>query len=434
MEERVTGQKLVIESCDETLSTTIAAFKYNPYMKSFYWLFGALIFVSCDKLIQDNYGVSSSSTDVIFDLKSVDNLVVDSSIILERKLIVLEYTEKSMIGDIDKVLMTDDRILVLDKRVAKALFVFDHSGAFIKKMGEHGGGQGELGYLYDFDIDPYGNIYLLDIGLRKVIKFGKDLTYLGERRFNFNTFQFGYVDDNRFAFDQRGRSNGKMSDLHNLDYRLLVWDIMKGIDKRYFAYNKIYDVEGIMNLTSQNLYRSDSILLFNDPFTYDVYEITSDTLRKKYSFDFGSGNIPESYFNKSLGENLNEVNQLIGGLRTSRYVQSISNLYENERFFIAFFRKHDTPYLFLYSKISNRVLVKNGLEFPNKGIGLLPVGIYNKYLIGIIRYPEIEEIRGNFKNGSPKDIASLKADGLDLISTFGNNYNPIISIYKVKEF
>lgn len=127
------------------------------------------------------------------------------------------------------------------------------------------------------------------------------------------------------------------------------------------------------------------------------------------------------------------MNRLIENLRTSKYVYGISSLYENKRHFIAFIRQKGTPYLFLYSKTSNKVMVKNSLSFPNDGVGLLSVGVHGDHIIGIIRYSEIEKIKEKLENGTPDEIASLKAEGLDLASTIGQSYNPIISLYKLNE-
>ena len=78
-------------------------------------------------------------------------------------------------------------------------------------------------------------------------------------------------------------------------------------------------------------------------------------------------------------------------------------------------------------------MVKNSLSFPNDGVGLLPVGALGDHIIGMIRYSEIEKINEKLENGTPDEIASLKAEGLDLASTIGQSYNPIISLYKLNE-
>ena len=58
-------------------------------------------------------------------------------------LLSLKKTESSLIGKIDRVIIADSLIFVLDARIAKKLFVFRHNGQFVRTIGSQGKGEGE---------------------------------------------------------------------------------------------------------------------------------------------------------------------------------------------------------------------------------------------------------------------------------------------------
>ena len=76
-------------------------------------------------------------------------------------LIPLEATDQSLIGNIDKIICTDDRFYILDKRTSKNLFVFDHQGKFIRCIGQAGRGPGEYLEPSDFVVYPKENLIIV---------------------------------------------------------------------------------------------------------------------------------------------------------------------------------------------------------------------------------------------------------------------------------
>jgi hypothetical protein len=50
--------------------------------------------------------------------------------------IPLETTEKSVIGNVEKVIFCNEKILVLDGKISKGIFVFSKNGKFLFKLGD----------------------------------------------------------------------------------------------------------------------------------------------------------------------------------------------------------------------------------------------------------------------------------------------------------
>ena len=86
-----------------------------------------------------------------------------SSLFSSVKIIPLQITDNSIIGTIDNLQVTDDKLFVLDKINANSLFVFDMKGKFLFKVGNKGLGPGEYSEISDFTIDIVNKfIFLLD--------------------------------------------------------------------------------------------------------------------------------------------------------------------------------------------------------------------------------------------------------------------------------
>jgi hypothetical protein len=67
-----------------------------------------------------------------------------SSIFKNVQTIILEAGKDCLIGSLDELQIFDGRIYILDKHIAKSLFVFDMEGRFIRKIGSLGRGPGEF--------------------------------------------------------------------------------------------------------------------------------------------------------------------------------------------------------------------------------------------------------------------------------------------------
>lgn len=149
----------------------------------------------------------ADNTPEILEVKSKENagLITSKLISDDHKIIKLETSDACLIGEISKVMMTGDRILILDRGITKRIFSFTRQGKFLKIIGKKGGGPGEMDDPRDFEVINQ-NIYITDRQCR-VFKFDQDGNYLTYFRLPFLSTQFcGFSDDN-FFFYNRDRSN-----------------------------------------------------------------------------------------------------------------------------------------------------------------------------------------------------------------------------------
>jgi hypothetical protein len=107
-------------------------------------------------------------------LKHQDTIYT-SSFFTNVRTVILEDHDDALIGEIQWIQAFDNYILIFDFAIAKKLFVFDKNGKFLRQIGKTGRGTGEYIQVIDFCIDTERReIYLLDEGSRKVLKYNLD--------------------------------------------------------------------------------------------------------------------------------------------------------------------------------------------------------------------------------------------------------------------
>lgn len=151
-----------------------------------------------------------------FDVKSLSHIepldIIDTSSI---KLIRLETKKESAFANIDKLLVTDEFLLVCDYDKTKAVLMFDCDGNFVRKISGLGRGPGEYTRLYAVDIDRKNHqIIIYDLSTKKLIFYGYDGTFLKEIHLkNYCGMTFSCVNDTLFAFYLHINMDGNHNEL-----------------------------------------------------------------------------------------------------------------------------------------------------------------------------------------------------------------------------
>lgn len=131
-----------------------------------------------------------------------------SSLFSKAGIIVLEDTDESLLGRIDKIEFLDNNLYVLEEN--RGLFMFNKQGKFIKMIGSKGGGPGEYVGLNDMSVDAENKkIYLLDGQSQKILRYSSNGNYekdfklenKGTRTSHIQYFN-GKVYTDLYAFDK----------------------------------------------------------------------------------------------------------------------------------------------------------------------------------------------------------------------------------------
>ncbi|MEX0724068.1 MAG: 6-bladed beta-propeller [Gracilimonas sp.] len=265
-------------------------------------LFLFSVLIGCNDNFKDaNHAITE------IDVDKADSVYV-SDFVKQVTYIPLSNTNRTLIGNVDKVRMDEDRIYVLDMYQSVGVFVYDHSGNFLFKIQNFGRGPGEFMGPYDFTID-YENdeIVIYDARGMKICFYDKETgQFLREKLFEFRFRRFEAISDG-FLFHTDNRPNPNIccniiktdKDLNIIDEFVRVKDGMRGA---FF-------------MTPTNFSKHDDTLFFYSHNDYNIYSSVNGDFSIYKSFDFGEKNAPEEYYvdselekrDKILGDNVGMI-------------------------------------------------------------------------------------------------------------------------------
>lgn len=231
-------------------------------------------------------------TEVIIDTKN--EVGISRSLTTEyfksRKLVKLETTNESLIAQINRLIVYENRYYIFDHQ-NKSIFIFDESGNYISKIHNIGNGPGEYIQLSDFTIDVKNQriILLCDIPSCLI-----------------------YYDMNGQFLDQEKNSNLKRYIAANEDVLIFVnhFENYIGIQNKgkYSEFLKIEDyiINKEFYSIHPNIIRSNHTYFFK---VYDnvIYELTDDNVLPKYKMQFGNKAVDKSVIIENELEEIVEI-------------------------------------------------------------------------------------------------------------------------------
>ena len=151
------------------MSLIIKPFKTTPY----YGIVVGLIALNIVGCTNSNVQQAPTPEISIQPSEAKESQKFDSMFSYSRH-VILQTTDSSMIGKINKVLIDDNLIYIMSDNAR--IFVFNDNGDYIKSFSHIGQGPGEYISLSDFDIKD-STIYLL--GSNSIHKYSTDNSYEG---------------------------------------------------------------------------------------------------------------------------------------------------------------------------------------------------------------------------------------------------------------
>lgn len=128
----------------------------TKYLKFIFSISLLFFFTMCNFSDRNTISKTSINTNLIeinLEEQDYENTVFYTDLFESIKIIPLETNSNCLIGQISEIEIYNDTIYILDKNIAKALFMFDKNGNFIKKIGSLGKGPGEYISPKSFTID-----------------------------------------------------------------------------------------------------------------------------------------------------------------------------------------------------------------------------------------------------------------------------------------
>ncbi|OJV31768.1 MAG: hypothetical protein BGO29_01235 [Bacteroidales bacterium 36-12] len=156
-------------------------------------------------------------------LTDVDTITIHYSSIVEKiEIIALENQEGALMGNINKMQISDDTIFILDTMIAKKILVFNMDGKYIQQIGKFGRGPGEYLQIMDFTVNEKDKqIVVLDVG-NKIhtysIHTGEYLRTLNFENDNIGVYAIQYANDKLYAAIRNFNKDNQSCMLLEMDY------------------------------------------------------------------------------------------------------------------------------------------------------------------------------------------------------------------------
>jgi hypothetical protein len=362
---------------------------------------------------------------IIINLDAQKEMIYPASNIFKQvQSIILETKDDCLIGIVTEIQVFDGYIYVLDKLKAKALFVFDMDGRFIRKIGKLGRGPGEYSSISDFTIDPLNKeIYVLDN--HKLHKYKIDGTFVKSIVIQLKSqspMGIQYFDKKIFV-NVCNHSEDKDD-----DYLLQEVDLVSGkiIDSYLKAsqYNLGWS-EPVSTGHSFFLSRSGSVPKYNQLFMNTI--VSLDGIAPYIiieSKDLPEKNDIEAIKKKDIVERSTAVSEMTK-------IHDIHNYIESDQFIFFNYWHNRQPFAVLHNlkTDSTRIMnfLRNDLVYKNARL-LIKFKFSDKDGAYEVCYPEglfMEEIKNN-------NLAD-ELDKREQISALSEDSNPIIFYYEYKE-
>jgi hypothetical protein len=230
-----------------------------------------------------------------------------SSLIKVVELIPLETNNDCLIGKINKIIISKNRIYILDKNRAKSVFVFNRKGQFVNKIASNGKGPMDILEPADIISRPSTNeLLILDGTLGKINTYNEDGEFRETLPLKFHPTHFEAFGTNKYIFATQ------------YPYLLTITDLKGKILSNSFKYEADFQRVLMKPIISYNneLY----FLRFMDN---TIYRINEENVESGIFIDYGKHALTRKAY---LDIPLSGMDRLI----EEKYMYNISSLRINK--------------------------------------------------------------------------------------------------------
>lgn len=393
-----------------------------------------LIFVSCGN-IRTNYFTDEQKISVEVDRalynsqikldsivyvdlrKAIDNsepfnvnLLIDSI-----KVIILEdSTVDALLGNIEKIIITDNFIYIMDYIDGNGVVIFDKNGHLVRRIPK-GNGPGEISRVYDITYDKYTRRLLLSVprGLCMYEENGEyiDMSIIPLQFVDIECTQNGYICKQGVSTynEHLQQHQGNSILFVDRNYKL-KWSALP-----HFNYTSWSMGYMLLNTTTECVYP--------DPFNDTIYGIDETSVYTKYVMNLGSDKFPNIYANNKELLSIENFNKIF---RASNYAFMANYLETRTHQFFRISHSQEGYSCIFRDKLSGHIV--GGQAF-----------LVNQYELPVLYDPSFVSedwfvlpygISGGWHFSSPL----ISDDDNEQMSKLSDEANPVLFMYKLKHF
>lgn len=354
-------------------------------------------------------------------IQSVDNTYF-SNIFSSIEYIQIPTDSTFLIGNIDKMIVVDNHIIIMDKYISRSVFIFEKNKQKKVVIHKQGKGPGEYAALQDIFYNAVTNELGIFCNLqRKIVYYSLEGEYSREQPLNINAGKILPVQDNVAAYCEFYR-NENLNQHDNYPNVTLI-STNSVIQSDCF----FYDVDpSVVWSSNPDFSRVDhnTIAILPDHCN-TVYHINEDSIHAMFQFDFGKHNLDEQYWKKTREEGISveEVDEFCyheGYCETYNFRQDSSYIFVKYR--------HKGKHFFVFHSLITDVTINSQrlINDMDKTTLFFPKFFKNNKFYCLIESEEIALVKSYLKQNKllPDKI-------LDNCKEFDN---PVIAVLSLKDF
>lgn len=339
------------------------------------------------------------------------------------EMIPLEFTDESILGEIKKVVLSEDFIFVMERFNSAGIYTFDRSGKFLYRIGNRGQGPKECAD--DFSINEKDRlIYIYDSVRKKVFVFSFDNEFIKTIPMDYSATNMEYQDGLFYLYREDARYGVPL-------YSLVIKDINGDLVEKYYPMSDLPKSHDCVFCKREN------DILFAQDMNDSVFVLSGGKLSPLYYIDYKDRSMaPEDRMDIK-----HDVRRSIDVLLEKRTIAGIQGVFEiHDKVFIKSINVI-VPVLSIYDKVKKEVKTYQywNDDFLFIGSGH-PIGQYKDYLLLLRDAEGIQRSMDHFDNRIKEGVLTKeKADELrkmieeKLPNIDTDECNPVLFMVKVKE-
>lgn len=338
----------------------------------------------------------------------------------------LETNKRNIIGNIDEIKIYNDRIYVLDKGIAKMIYVFDINGRFIGQIGRKGRGPGEYQTPEGIEIDKVNNeLIVVSVANRKFLRYDLVGNFLGDFDVEVAFVDFKILENGNFvllAGDEPNTHLGK-----EMSKRIIYITDNRG---NIVSYGPKYctDFEDVKIRRLGNLMVQNNEISYAYKFSDTIFQVNNNELTAKYKIDLGSYAL-----NRERLKNLSTQDFINASIKLNNPIDFTGEHFQTKDYLLFRITINRSLFSLYYNKKCNKLFTSLSNPIDESYWMGSWVSSYQDYFIASMNAHELLSSMENLKKNYPYRLNNMYAKlGWNQEFDISDSDNPILFFYKFK--
>ena len=236
-----------------------------------------LIFISCSpKNPQQVFHEIPKRIQIdLDDIKPLENFIENIQIINPEE-------DKHLIGNIDKLIIDDHKLVILDRKYNR-VFIFDKFGKKVRTIDSHGHGPQEYQRIRDISY-RYNHLIIYDDLSHRIIMYDDDGDYLKTIKVDFTAEGLTWLSPEIVVFNNQYNANYNDN---TGEYNLILVNTDGKIINKLLSLIDSQSIRTLLNLTTEPFSMSGDIQHFCLPYNDTIYTFNEISIEQSSYVDFG---------------------------------------------------------------------------------------------------------------------------------------------------